>query len=197
MWHALLELSSQLAKTDTICAQPFVKVLGKGMVKWLVEHLSGSKPEDTLVIIYNPKFLTMEQRMIDLQLQLKKSFSSVKLVRLPGPTRGAAETVLYGVKELTPKEKENPCMLLDGDCFFKVDVVSLYRKIAGGCGASVVFRDTQPKPIYSYVKVTDEKNWDVTEIIEKVKISDYANTGCYCFRNGVEMQKYIQLIIDK
>ena len=27
---------------------------------------------------------------------------------------------------------------------------------------------------------------DVQDIKEKVKISDYANTGCYCFKNGVE-----------
>jgi len=37
----------------------------------------------------------------------------------------------------------------------------------------------------------------VTDIIEKVKISDYANTGCYCFRSGEELQEHIDMIIEK
>jgi hypothetical protein len=36
----------------------------------------------------------------------------------------------------------------------------------------------------------------VVDIKEKVKISDLANTGCYCFKNGVELAKYCELIIE-
>ena len=62
-------------------------------------------------------------------------------------------------------------MLMDGDCFFTFDVVSKYREVAAkGFGASVVFTDTtQPKPIYSYVKVDDDQSMKINKIIEKVK----------------------------
>mmetsp|Transcript_15184 Transcript_15184/g.25228 ORF Transcript_15184/g.25228 Transcript_15184/m.25228 type:complete len:438 (+) Transcript_15184:80-1393(+) len=190
-------VGSRFQKEGFMQPKPFVRVLGQGMVEWLVETLRGVKPCDSLVIIYNPRFLTMENNMLRLAEKLKAKFASVKLVRLPGPTKGAAETVLYGVKELSSTELKNPCMLLDGDCFYHVNIVSKFREFAAECGASVVFRDTQEKPIFSYVKVTDEKSWNITEIIEKVKISNYANTGCYCFRNASELREYIEAIMKR
>ena len=42
------------------------------------------------------------------------------------------------------------------------------------------FHDTQPKPIYSYI-VVEPSTRRITQVKEKVKISDNANTGCYCF----------------
>jgi capsule biosynthesis phosphatase len=38
---------------------------------------------------------------------------------------------------------------------------------------------------------------EITKIVEKVKISDLANSGCYCFRNGAELGKYIGQIIER
>mmetsp|Transcript_1143 Transcript_1143/g.2622 ORF Transcript_1143/g.2622 Transcript_1143/m.2622 type:complete len:836 (-) Transcript_1143:332-2839(-) len=190
-------IGSRFQKEGYMQPKPFVRVLGMGMVRWLIENMQGAVPEDSLVIIYNPKFLTMEQKMQRLAEDLEKKFASVKLVRLPGPTRGAAETVQFGVKALSYSEKRNPCMLLDGDSFYTDNIISKFRKISTQCGASVVFKDTQPKPLYSYVKVPDEKTKVITDIIEKVKISDYANTGCYCFKSGFDLLKYINLIIEK
>ena len=37
----------------------------------------------------------------------------------------------------------------------------------------------------------------ITAIKEKVKISDWANTGCYCFRDGERLLHYCGVIIDK
>ena len=166
--------------------KPFVRVQGKPMIQWLIDRLQ-AQPQDTLVVIYNPAFLNMQSQMERLgeYLDSIERFKSVRFVKLPGPTRGAAETVGFGIRALSSEEAKNPCMLLDGDCFFTADVVSKYREVAAkGFGASVVFTDTQPKPIYSYVKVDDDQSMKINKIIEKVKISDLANTGCYCFRSG-------------
>ena len=73
------------------------------------------------------------------------------LVELPGPTRGAAETVRIGLEGLTASQRSRPTMLVDGDAFYTVDIVSMYRAISATSGGSFCFRDTQPKPIYSYV----------------------------------------------
>ena len=190
-------IGSRFQKQGYFRPKPFVRVFGKAMIEWLTDRIE-TTPRDTLVIIYNPSFLTMETNMRALQDKLKNRFNSVQLVRLPGPTRGAAETVLFGLKSLSAEEAKNPCMLMDGDCFFTTDVVSKYREVAAkGFGASVVFTDTQPKPIYSYVKVDDDQSMKINKIIEKVKISDLANTGCYCFRSGEELRKYIDLIIER
>jgi hypothetical protein len=71
----------------------------------------------------------------------------------------------------------------------------MYREIATTHNGIFCFKDTQPKPMYSYIKVDDDMN--VSEVKEKVKISDYANSGCYSFSNGNELKKYCEQIIEK
>lgn len=86
-------------------------------------------------------------------------------------------------------------MLVDGDCFYTTDIIGMYRAVSATHNATFTFHDTQLKPIYSYVTV-DGSTDDVMDIREKVKISDHANTGCYCFRSGAELERYCVGIID-
>ena len=83
-----------------------------------------------------------------------------------------------------------------GRRFYTADIVSAYRAISKTAGASFVFEDAQPKPLYSYVTL-EEDGKRITSIKEKVKISDWANTGCYCFPDGAELLKYCGVIIDR
>ena len=56
------------------------------------------------------------------------------------------------------------------------------------------FNDDQELPIFSYIKIEDER---VTDIMEKVKISNNANTGAYGFWDGNTLKKYCQKIENK
>jgi len=171
--------------------KPFVRVLGKEMILWVLDNLS-LKEGDNLVIVFNPAFLSMDVFMREI---VQARYANCTLVELAGPTRGAAETVLFGLLGLPIGLRQRPCMLCDGDCFYTADIVSMYRAVSATHNATFTFEDTQPKPIYSYVTVsagTDE----VLDIKEKIKISDDANTGCYCFKNGCELQTYCERIIE-
>ena len=171
--------------------KPFVRVLGKEMILWVVDSLK-LREEDSLVVVYNPAFLDMRELME----MVVQHVPGTVLVELPGPTRGAAETVRIGLEGLDASKRKRPTMLVDGDAFYTVDIVSMYRAISTKAGGSFCFRDTQPNPIYSYVTVgADDKQ--ITSIKEKVKISDWANTGCYCFRDGQQLLKYCAQIIER
>mmetsp|Transcript_22 Transcript_22/g.21 ORF Transcript_22/g.21 Transcript_22/m.21 type:complete len:372 (-) Transcript_22:392-1507(-) len=128
---------------------------------------------------------------------LQKHFPKSILVKLPGPTRGAAETVLFGLEGMPATLRDRPVMLVDGDTIYTYDIVSAYRTVATkGQSASFVFYDTQPKPIYSYCKTDNDTDMMIKKIKEKVKISDWANSGCYCFSNGNTLAKYCKKIIS-
>lgn len=86
-------------------------------------------------------------------------------------------------------------MLVDGDCFYTADIASMFREVCTTHNATFCFNDTQPKPLYSYVTLREGTN-EVVDIKEKVKISDNANTGCYCFKSGVELAEYCEKIIE-
>jgi dTDP-glucose pyrophosphorylase len=170
--------------------KPFVRVLGKEMIRWVVDNLKLGE-EDALVIVFNPSFMSMDVFMREL---VQNHYRNCTLVELQGPTRGAAETVLLGLQGIPKAQRARPCMLCDGDTFYTTDIVSQYRAVSSTHNGTFCFNDTQPKPIYSYVTINDAD--EVQDIKEKVKISDNANTGCYCFTNGCELEKYCEKIIE-
>lgn len=125
------------------------------------------------------------------------------LVELAGPTRGAAETVLRGLEALRPEQRRRPVMLVDGDTFYTHDIVSRFRRVAASRRNAVFcFEDTHPEPRYSYVKLRGEVPYveagpnAVAAVKEKVKISDLANTGCYCFWDGDELARECGALIE-
>jgi len=171
--------------------KPFIPVLGKPMIRWVVDNLSLSA-DDTLVVIYNPAWMSMKNFM---QEHLADRDARIRLVELPGPTRGAAETVLIGLNALPKEMLKRPTLLADGDTFYTADVVERFREVGKTHNAVFCFKDTQPKPIYSYITMDAADN--IKEVKEKIKISDWANTGCYCFRDGVELAKECQELIKR
>lgn len=171
--------------------KPFIPVLGKPMIRWVVDNLSLAA-DDALVVIYNPNWMSMDNFM---QEQLADRDPRIRLVKLPGPTRGAAETVLIGLKSLPPEMLKRPTLLADGDTFYTADVVQRFRDVAKTHNAVFCFKDTQPKPMYSYITMDAADN--IKEVKEKIKISDWANTGCYCFRDGQELEKECQELIKR
>jgi len=83
---------------------------------------------------------------------------------------------------------------VDGDTFYTADVVGQFRQVASDKNAVFCFEDTQEDPIYSYIKVDEEDN--ISEVKEKVKISDWANSGCYCFRDGSQLATECEALIE-
>jgi len=87
-------------------------------------------------------------------------------------------------------------MLCDGDTFYTADIVSKYRAAAAkGNNGVFYFEDTQPKPIYSYISVAGDTGL-ITDVKEKVKISDNANSGCYCFASGAELATQCKALLE-
>jgi len=170
--------------------KPFVAVLGKPMIMWVLDNLTLGM-DDTLVIVYNPAFMSIGNFMREI---VGTAFPDCRFVELPGPTRGAAETVLLGLRGLDEKQRTRPTLLADGDTFYTVDIVSRFRAVADTHNAVFCFNDTQPKPIYSYITLNESD--DIIDIKEKVKISDWANSGCYCFRSGSELAAECEALIE-
>lgn len=170
--------------------KPFVPVLGTPMILWVLESLALSE-SDTLVIVYNPSFMSLGNFMREV---VGGAYPACKFVELPGPTRGAAETVLFGLRALEEPMRKRPTLLADGDTFYTANIVGMFREVAQTHNACFCFCDTQPNPIYSYITIGESDN--ITEVREKVKISDWANSGCYCFRDGSQLEAECAALID-
>jgi len=181
-------VGSRFQKEGYSSPKPFVSVLGKPMILWVLESLD-LEPTDCLVIVYDPGFIPVKYWE-----PVASQFPNLRLVELPGPTRGAAETVMIGLRGLPKALRARPVMLVDGDTFYDEDIVSKYREVCNVSNGVFYFEDTQPKPLYSYIVF--DTNRRISQVKEKVKISDHANSGCYCFMKGTELETQCQALLD-
>ena len=165
--------------------KPLIKMLGKEMILYVIENLN-LNIEDKIHIIYNPDL--DKKGFSDV---LKRTGKNINFIRLNKQTEGAVETILIGLNTLDNSDLNKKIMLIDCDTFYTKDITSIYRYQDNN--AVFAFIDNQDKPIYSYIKF--DKDNLIYEIKEKNKISSYANTGCYCFKDGYILKQYCEKIL--
>lgn len=162
--------------------KPLINILGRPMISHVIDNLKLSS-NDTIYIIYNSdldKFVFNDV--------IKHMYPNIKLMVIDHRTRGAAETVAMCLQQLSEIELTKKTITIDCDTFYVYDVVTKYRSQTDN--AVFCFVDTQKDPIYSYVSFDNSPI--ITDIREKEKISNYANTGCYCFSSGKILKEYCE-----
>lgn len=167
--------------------KPLINILGKQMIFHVIDNLNLTE-DDNLFLIYNKELNKYSFNTI-----LKNRYPKINLIELNKQTEGAAETILIGLNSLIPELLNRKCILLDCDTFYNIDIINIYQN--EDKNMIFCFKDNQEKPIFSYLNITE--NNIIIDIKEKVKISEYANTGCYCFSNGNILKKYCEKIISK
>ena len=184
-------LGERFKNDGYILPKPLINIFGKPMIFYVIDNLCLTN-KDKLIFIYNK-----ELNKYGFDNIIKNKYSNIELIELNKQTEGAAETILIGLENIDKSLIQNKCVLLDCDTFYKLECIDILEKYrTQEDNAIFCFNDNQEKPIFSYVKI-DEKNQFITEIKEKVKISNYANSGCYCFKNGQILKKYCEIIIKK
>ena len=172
-------LGQRFLDTGFMLPKPLINLMLKPIIFWLLDLLSLS-PHDNLILICNKNL--RQFRFADL---IKKKYHNAKVVYLDKDTKGAAETVLLGMPHADPSF---PVILLDGDTFYNVDILGMYRK-SKNKNLVFCFNQSDAKPIYSYIKVDGSS---ITDIAEKKQISNIANTGAYCFSSVKVFKKYCE-----
>ena len=171
-----------------ITPKPLINVLGDPMICHLIKGLSVTE-NDTVVIIYNQDLKSYNFEEL---IRFKFPDMNLMFISLDKVTKGASETILFGLEHLDLQMDEN-FLLLDCDTFYDDDILEEYRK-CNNKNTIFYFKDNQELPIFSYIKIENET---VTDIMEKVKISDNANTGAYGFNDGNTLKRYCERIKNK
>jgi len=104
----------------------------------------------------------------------------------------ASETVLKGLETFTTEELQKSVLILDCDTFYNEDIINKYKSYDNK-NVIFYFNDTTSEPIFSYITLN---NNIVTDIKEKNKISDNANTGAYGFESGEILKKYCSSVLN-
>lgn len=116
-------------------------------------------------------------------LLIKAKHPHVNIVVIPNPTKGGLCTALMAVD----LSKEGPLVIASGDSYFEGDVLTHLQELKEkkAVAGTIVFQSSSPR--WSYVRglnnSTKEGLFPVTEIQEKMLISDFATTGLFYFSN--------------
>lgn len=179
-------LGTRFKKFGYNLPKPLINVLGKPILYWLLDNLNFNKI-DLLCIPYNQELINF--RFED---KLKKDYPNINFLFLPlyKNTEGAAETLFILLKKLEELNiKDKPILSLDGDNFYLEDIITKWN----GSNSVFCFEDNSNEEIYSYIKFDNNK---ISDIKEKSKISNYANTGAYGFNSWKNLKLNIKYILD-
>jgi dTDP-glucose pyrophosphorylase len=161
--------------------KPLIKIFGKPMIQLVVESLD---------IDANYIFIVQKEHRIKYHLDdvLDSIAPGCVVVEVDGPTDGAARTSLMA-KDLI--DNDVPLIISNSDQVIVWDSLT-FQTLGASQGVIALFNDNDPK--WSYAKLD---NGFVSEVAEKLVISDYATAGVYGFPTGAQYVKYAEQMIAK
>lgn len=175
-------IGSRFKKVGYNLPKPLINVMGKPIIFWLLDNLNLDNVCN-IIIPYN-----FEIKKYNFEDRIRKRYPYYNFIfkLLEDNTGGAAETLLIALKDLDIDDK--PIISLDGDNFYTEDIISKWNK--NNC--VFVFEDKSKEEVYSYIKIKDK---NVTDIVEKNKISNLACCGAYGFKSRKELISYCDFIV--
>lgn len=169
--------------------KPLIDIFEKPMIFYVLDNLNIGN-DDTIYIIYNT---ILENE--NFTQTIKKKYPLIQFIKLPKDTKGAAETLYLGLNGINNCiNNSNKNIVLDCDTYYHEDIINIYRNSPYNNAIFYSVKENE-KPIYSYIQIDENKR--ITDIKEKEKISNYANTGAYCFENIEVLCNYCKYILDE
>ncbi len=167
--------------------KPLIDVNGRHMIEVVINNL---KPNGEHRFI----FICQEQHAIeyDLESVFSKSCNNFEMITINGITEGAAITVL---KARDYFDNKNPLMIANSDQWIDVDINDYLQDMneRNLDGSMLTMKADDDK--WSYAKV-DEVGM-VSEVMEKIVISDEATVGIYNFKQGSDFCKFADFMVKR
>jgi len=175
---------SRFIKAGYTFPKPLIEVNGKPMIQLVVENIN---------IESNYIFIVRKEHYdeYNLKYMLEMIAPNCKIIQVNELTEGAACTTLLA-KELINNDEQ--LLIANSDQFIDWDSSSFMYTMQNENvdGGVLTFYNTHPK--WSYAKT---ENGYITEIKEKLVISDKATVGIYHWKKGSDYVKYAEQMIEK
>jgi NDP-sugar pyrophosphorylase family protein len=177
---------SRFAKAGYENPKPFIDIMGKPMIQWVIENLT-TKIEHKFIFIcqkeHQEKY-TFEKALQDLR-------PGSQVIGIDGLTQGAAETVLFAANLIDNSE---PLVIANSDQFVEFDLTNFFWSLNAKSSDGCILTMTSSDPKWSYLKY--DANFQVTEVREKEVISSEATVGIYGFAKGADFVSGARAMIE-
>lgn len=196
-------IGSRFRKMGYSLPKPLVNVMGKPILYWLLDNLNFEKvgKPTKILIPYNKELAKYR-----FESRLRKDYPNLNFhfIKLNRNTEGASETVFRALETL--EIDDQPILSLDGDNFYTVDILNIWLNNQDSLNTVFTFEDHSQEPVFSYVKIDNSveyqafninRNYRITDIVEKEKVSNLASSGAYGFNSWRELRDQCKMILDQ
>jgi HAD superfamily hydrolase (TIGR01509 family) len=163
--------------------KPLIKINNTPLLQIVVQNLDVS---GQFIFILQKEHV----EKYNMELFLNAIAPGCKIVTTDGLTAGSVSSVLLATDLI---DNDTPLIIANSDQYIDWDPEHFIFSAHGVDGCISTFTSTNPK--FSFAKV-DEKGL-VTEVAEKIAISDIATTGVYYWKCGSDYVKYANMMIQK
>lgn len=179
---------SRFAKAGYEKPKPFIDVNGKPMIVRVLENLD--YPNARYILIARKEHMEKEKELVK---QIENEFNAI-FIPIDKLTEGTVCTVLYARKYIN---NNDPLLIANSDQIVDMDIADFIDdcKDRELDGSILTFIDKHQDPKWSFAKL--DENQLVTEVKEKVVISEFATVGIYLYSKGKEfIDASIDMIIE-
>lgn len=193
---------SRFSEKGYTVPKPFIPVFGKPMIQWVIENIIPSKElygditiESAIQPIFH--FVVQEEHLRHYNLDSICNSLNIEytITKINTITDGPACTVLLTKQYIN---SDLPLITINSDQFLDWDVNEFYRSLLNpsynGC-INTFYQPNSKDVKWSYAKV--DSHGCVTNVAEKVYISNLATTGVYGWKHGSEFVKYAEQMIQE
>jgi NDP-sugar pyrophosphorylase family protein len=177
---------SRFAKEGYQDPKPLILLENKRMIEVVINNL---RPK----IKHRFIFICQQQHLIDYELEekLKRWAPGCVVIGIEGITEGAACTVLCAKDYIN---NSDALMIANSDQWVDVDIDDYLNYMDSNNLAGLIMTMKADDPKWSYAKVNDAGS--VTEVVEKVVVSDEATVGIYNYRYGSDFVSKAEKMIN-
>ena len=166
--------------------KPLIPILDKCMIEYVIDNLTITNT-DKIFIIYNKNL-----DIFDFSKLIVNKYPFIQVIPI-NDTQGAVETLFVGIDYILNNcVYHDKSLIVDCDTFYTEDIISIFKNSTD----NMVFytKNYDTNAIYSYIELNNEST--ITNIKEKHKISDNANTGAYAFTDIKVLYNYCKHVLD-
>lgn len=178
---------SRFAKEGYELPKPLIDVNGKHMIEVVINNLKPDCEHRFIFVCQNEHIAKY-----DLESIFKKSCDIFEIVGIDGITEGAAVTVLKAREFF---DNNDPLMIANSDQWVDVNINDYLEDMDNRelQGSMLTMKANDSK--WSFAKV--DNNGLVSEVVEKIVVSDEATVGIYNFSNGANFCKHADYMIKQ
>ena len=167
--------------------KPFIDVMGKPMIQWVIENLA-TEIEHRFIFICQAR----HEQEYQFEAKLKTILTNFEIITINGLTQGAVETVLFATSLI---DNNKPLLIANSDQYIEYNIEDFLHSISDGSKDGSILTMTSISPKWSYIDFNNALQ--VTEVREKEVISSEATVGIYGFAQGKDFVRAANLMIEK